>query len=56
MSCAPQRGTARGQPPSIEAKVVTCDPQFGNRIAFVKMLPEDGDKLVKFIDSAAPSD
>ena len=38
----------------IEAKVVTCDPQFGNGIAFVKMLPEDSDTLAKFIDSASP--
>jgi hypothetical protein len=38
----------------IAAKVVTCDPQFGNVIAFVKMLSENSDKLVKFIDSASP--
>jgi PilZ domain len=39
----------------IAAKVVTCDPQFGNGIAFVKMLPEDSDNLAKFLDSASPS-
>jgi hypothetical protein len=38
----------------IEAKAVTCDPQFGNGIAFVKMLPEDSDKLAEFLDSASP--
>jgi PilZ domain len=38
----------------IEAKVVTCDPQFGNGIAFVKMLPEDSDKLADFCASASP--
>jgi len=38
----------------IDAKVITCDPQFGNGIAFVKMLPEDSDKLAMFIDSASP--
>jgi PilZ domain len=37
----------------IEAKVVTSDPQFGNGIAFVKMLPEDCDKLAEFLDSAS---
>jgi hypothetical protein len=36
------------------AKVVPCDPQFGNGIAFVKMLPEDSDNLAKFLDSASP--
>jgi c-di-GMP-binding flagellar brake protein YcgR len=38
----------------IEPKVVTCDPQFGNGIAFDRMLPEDGGKPVKFMDSASP--
>ena len=37
----------------VVARVVTCDPQFGNGIAFVKILPEDRDKLTKFINSAA---
>ena len=36
------------------AKAVTCDPQFGNGIEFVKMLPEDRVKLTKFIASAHP--
>jgi hypothetical protein len=38
----------------IEARVVTCDPQFGNSIAFVKMLREDSDTPARFIDSASP--
>lgn len=36
----------------IDAKVVTCDPQFGNGIEFLKILPEDSDKLAQFITSA----
>ena len=37
----------------ISAKVVTCDPQFGNGIEFLRMLPEDRATLIKFLDSAA---
>lgn len=36
------------------SRVVTRDPRFGNGIALVKMLPEDSDKLARFIDSASP--
>ena len=35
------------------AKVVTCDPQFGNGIQFLRMLPEDRAALIKFLDSVA---
>jgi hypothetical protein len=38
----------------ISAKVVTCDPQFGNGIVFVRMLPEDRATLIKFLDQVAP--
>lgn len=37
----------------ISAKVVTCDPQFGNGIQFLRMLPEDRAALSKFVDNAA---
>jgi c-di-GMP-binding flagellar brake protein YcgR len=37
----------------ISAKVVTCDPQFGNGILFLRMLPEDQVTLSKFLDSLA---
>jgi c-di-GMP-binding flagellar brake protein YcgR len=37
----------------ISAKVVTCDPQFGNGIQFVRMLPEDRVALGKFLDHVA---
>jgi len=37
----------------ISAKVVTCDPQFGNGIQFLRMLPEDRAALIKFLDSVA---
>jgi c-di-GMP-binding flagellar brake protein YcgR len=37
----------------ISAKVVTCDPQFGNGIQFLRMLPEDCDALGKFLDDIA---
>jgi c-di-GMP-binding flagellar brake protein YcgR len=33
----------------ISATVVTCDPQVGNGIRFVKMLPEDRKALKAFI-------
>ncbi len=36
----------------IFARVVTCDPQFGNGIEFVRMLPEDRDALSQFLDQA----
>lgn len=32
-------------------KVVTCYPQVGNGIEFVRMLPEDREQLCKFIES-----
>jgi hypothetical protein len=35
--------------------VVPCEFKFGNGMRFFKLLPGDGDKLVKFIDSASPS-
>ena len=37
----------------IPAKVVTCDPQFGNGIEFLRMLPEDKAALAKFLDQIA---
>jgi c-di-GMP-binding flagellar brake protein YcgR len=37
----------------ISAKVVTSDPQFGNGIQFLRMLPEDRAVLVKFLDTIA---
>ena len=37
----------------IAAQVVTCDPQFGNGIEFLRMLPEDRATLVKFLDGVA---
>jgi len=37
----------------IVARVVTCDPQFGNGIEFVRMLPEDRAELGKFLDHVA---
>ena len=37
----------------ISAKVVTCDPQFGNGIEFLRMLPEDEAVLVKFLEKFA---
>jgi len=37
----------------ILAKVVTCYPQVGNGIQFVKILPEDRDELSAFLDSLA---
>lgn len=37
----------------ISAKVVTCDPQFGNGIQFLRMLPEDESTLGKFLDQVA---
>lgn len=39
----------------ISARVITCDPQFGNGIAFVRMLPEDEVTLGKFLDQEALS-
>jgi len=37
----------------ISARVVTCDPQFGNGIEFLRMLPEDEAALRKFLDHIA---
>ncbi len=34
------------------ATVVTCDPQVGNGIRFLKMLPEDRKTLEAFLDTA----
>ena len=34
----------------ILGKIVTCDPQVGNGIQFVKMLPEDIEELRAFLD------
>ena len=38
----------------ISAKVVTSDPQFGNGIQFLRMLPEDEVTLSTFIDHNRP--
>ena len=40
----------------ITAKVVTCDPQFGNGIQFIRMLDEDRATLGKFLDHLAHQD
>ena len=40
----------------ISAKVVTSDPQFGNGIAFLRMLNEDRATLAKFLDQIAHQD
>jgi hypothetical protein len=40
----------------ITARVVTCDPQFGNGIQFIRMLPEDRATLSKFLDHLAHQD
>lgn len=37
----------------ISGQVVTCDPQFGNGIQFVRMLAEDRAALVQFLDHVA---
>ena len=37
----------------ISARVVTCDPQFGNGIQFLRILPEDHEVLSKFLDHCA---
>ena len=37
----------------ITAKIVTCDPQFGNGIQFLRMLPEHEIALRKFLDHSA---
>jgi len=36
----------------IAATVVTCDPQVGNGIKFVRMLPEDRNALESFLEAA----
>jgi len=33
----------------VVARVVTCDPQVGNGLKFIKMLPEDVEELSAFI-------
>ena len=37
----------------VSARVVACDPQVGNGITFMKMLPEDQEALNAFIEAAA---
>lgn len=37
----------------ISARVVTSDPQFGNGIQFLRMLPEDRVMLMKFLETVA---
>jgi hypothetical protein len=37
----------------ISAKVVTCDPQFGNGIQFLRMLDDDHGTLQKFLEQVA---
>jgi len=37
----------------VSAKVVTSDPQFGNGIQFLRMLPEDRAVLMKFLETVA---
>ncbi len=37
----------------ISARVVTCDPQFGNGIEFLHMLPEHRAALTKFLEHVA---
>ena len=34
------------------ARVVTCDPNFGNGFVFEKMLPEDVEELRRFLEAA----
>jgi hypothetical protein len=36
----------------VAATVVTCDPQVGNGLKFVRMLPEDREELAAFLESA----
>jgi c-di-GMP-binding flagellar brake protein YcgR len=36
----------------IVATVVTCDPQVGNGIRFIRMLPEDREALAVFLEAA----
>jgi len=36
----------------IAAAVVTCDPQVGNGIKFIRMLPEDREALKAFMEAA----
>ena len=36
----------------IAAAVVTCDPQVGNGIKFIRMLPEDREALKAFLEAA----
>jgi c-di-GMP-binding flagellar brake protein YcgR len=36
----------------IAATVVTCDPQVGNGIRFIRMLPEDREALAVFLEAA----
>ncbi|MGA2980223.1 MAG: PilZ domain-containing protein [Terriglobales bacterium] len=36
----------------IAATVVTCDPQVGNGIRFIRMLPEDREAIEAFLEAA----
>jgi hypothetical protein len=36
----------------IAATVVTCDPQVGNGISFIRMLPEDREALKAYLEAA----
>jgi len=40
----------------VAARVVTCDPQFGNGIEFLRILPEDRRELEKFLNQVAHQD
>ena len=40
----------------ILAKVVTCDPQFGNGIVFLRMRPEDRATLINYLNQDAHHD
>jgi tetrahydromethanopterin S-methyltransferase subunit E len=35
-------------------RVVTCDPNVGNGVQFLRMLPEDQEELNNFLQSVAP--
>jgi c-di-GMP-binding flagellar brake protein YcgR len=39
----------------IAATVVTCDPQVGNGIRFIRMLPEDRKALEAFLQATQPA-
>lgn len=42
-----------GETHLLPAKVVTCDPQFGNGIEFLRILDEDHAALQNFLDQIA---